>query len=241
MRGRCNPSPGIEGSRLRGVLIIVEIRFYREGLAAGLSRWKELGEIRTVSACDTAVGEMRRSLPGVVLLDAAVRGRQDLMAYVSAAEPAPRVVILGLLGEPSEVIACAEGGATAYVTRDSSLAQVASVIGRAVRGDLLCTPDVSGALMRRVATLAGDAAGEHAIASLTSREAEVLALIRVGMSNKEIGRELYIELATVKNHVHNILEKLGVSRRQEAAALLTADFSAIDDAWPTTSRRLARK
>jgi DNA-binding NarL/FixJ family response regulator len=79
-------------------------------------------------------------------------------------------------------------------------------------------PHIGGALMKRVHVLASNRANEQARARLTRREREVIELIDAGLSNKQIAQRLSIELATVKNHVHNILGKLDVGRRSEAAA-----------------------
>src|SRR5256886_10308318 len=76
----------------------------------------------------------------------------------------------------------------------------------------------AGALLRRIAALATDGRSDRVQAHLTSREREIMGLIDEGLSNKEIAKRLRIEVATVKNHVHNILEKLQVHRRGEAAA-----------------------
>jgi DNA-binding NarL/FixJ family response regulator len=78
---------------------------------------------------------------------------------------------------------------------------------------------VAAVLLRRVATLAAEREGDPA-ASLTIREREILDLIDEGLSNKQIAQRLCIEVPTVKNHVHNLLEKLGVQSRHEAAALV---------------------
>jgi DNA-binding NarL/FixJ family response regulator len=76
--------------------------------------------------------------------------------------------------------------------------------------------------MRRVATLTAERPGLPRSSPLTAREEEIVMLIDEGLSNKEIGQRLYIEVATVKNHVHSILEKLKVSRRTQAAARMRA-------------------
>ena len=84
------------------------------------------------------------------------------------------------------------------------------------RGETLCSPEVAAALMDRVATLAlGAPSGSDA--RLTKREAQIVALLEEGLSNKEIAQRLVIEVATVKSHVHNILEKLKLSGRSDAA------------------------
>src|SRR5881296_1366294 len=86
------------------------------------------------------------------------------------------------------------------------------------RGVAICSPRVAACLLRRVAALAAGHGGDLPRAQLTNREREIVRLIDNGLSNKEIARALGIEVATVKNHVHNILEKLQVHRRGEAAA-----------------------
>jgi DNA-binding NarL/FixJ family response regulator len=92
------------------------------------------------------------------------------------------------------------------------------VVRGVVRDELPCSPQIASTLLRRVGALASVAAPVEPRARLTSRELEIVHLIERGLSNKEIGRELCIEVATVKNHVHNVLEKLQVRRRTEAVA-----------------------
>ena len=121
-------------------------------------------------------------------------------------------------GDERSVLACVEAGAVAYVTCEASLRELIAAVTRLARGEALCSPRMAGILLRRLASLAAScepAAG----AALTRRELEVIELVGEGLSNKEIARRLSIELSTVKNHVHNILEKLGVNGRHEAAAV----------------------
>jgi DNA-binding NarL/FixJ family response regulator len=105
------------------------------------------------------------------------------------------------------------------VSREATLAELLDGVEAAARGEALVSEPVAAALIRRVASVAG----ERTVANgtlLTRREREIVRLIGDGLSNKEIATSLQIELATVKNHVHNILEKLHVARRGEAAARL---------------------
>jgi DNA-binding NarL/FixJ family response regulator len=105
------------------------------------------------------------------------------------------------------------------VAREGSVHDLVDAVERAARGELQCSPQVAGTLIRRLAWRA--AAGATLIPSpLTARESEIVRLIDEGLSNKEIAVRLGIEVATVKNHVHNLLEKLRVRRRSEAAARL---------------------
>jgi DNA-binding NarL/FixJ family response regulator len=142
---------------------------------------------------------------------------RDLVAAAGAAQ----VVVLAVSGGDSEILACAEAGVSGYLLRDQSHAELVAVIASAARGLTSCPPPVAAALVRRIGTMADERRvrpGEQG--RLTPREREVLDLIEQGKSNKEIARLLFIEVRTVKNHVHNLLEKLKVHRRGEAAAMV---------------------
>ena len=112
----------------------------------------------------------------------------------------------------------AEAGAAGYLLRSDPLVELVAVIGSVARGETRCSPRVAAALLRRVATLSHERRHQAEPTRLTAREREVLQLVDDGLSNKQIARRLSIELRTVKNHVHHILEKFQVHRRAEAAA-----------------------
>ena len=119
---------------------------------------------------------------------------------------------------PGQIIACAESGAAGYLPRDASLDDLTKAIQSAAEGKLCCAPEIAQMLFCHVGRLASNGtAGQHGV--LTAREVQILDLIERGQSNKVIAQKLGIELSTVKNHVHNLLAKLGVRRRGEAAAL----------------------
>jgi DNA-binding NarL/FixJ family response regulator len=119
-----------------------------------------------------------------------------------------------------EIVACAEAGAAGFLPRDGGLEELEATVAGAIRGETVCSPQVSAVLLRRLTTLASGRAPTEDTAHLTPREREVLMLIERGMTNKQIATNLGIEVRTVKNHVHNLLEKLRVRRRGEAAARL---------------------
>jgi DNA-binding NarL/FixJ family response regulator len=123
-----------------------------------------------------------------------------------------------------DVIPCAEAGVAACLPRETTLADLSATIERVAAGESNASPRVAAMLLRRIATLAERNSPE---ANLTAREEEILVLIDDGLSNKQIARRLSIELPTVKNHVHNILEKLHVHRRYEAAARMRARTAAL--------------
>lgn len=109
-------------------------------------------------------------------------------------------------------------GVAGFLPRDATLDDLAHTLTKVARGEAVCSSSVAGALLRRISTEAHQrtVTADH----LTPREREVLVLIEQGLSNKQIAQRLGIEVRTVKNHVHNLLEKLRVQRRGEAAARL---------------------
>jgi DNA-binding NarL/FixJ family response regulator len=143
---------------------------------------------------------------------------------IQAAYPDARVIALNVPDDEAIVIACAEAGISGYVTEDSTLSDLVSAIECASRGELHCSPRVAATLVRRLASVSRGSLRVH-VADLTAREREILELVAEGLSNKQIAARLHIGLATVKNHVHHILEKLQVQSRSAAAALLRGDAS----------------
>ena len=205
------------------VVIVAEIRLYREGLADMLRGEPEIEVVAIASGADEAVRALRDLAPDVVLIDMAIPDNVWLVRALVAAVAGTRVVALAVPDVEREVLACAEAGVAGYVTRDGSVEDVVAAVESAARGELLCSPRMAATLFQRVATLALERSPASIESRLTNRELEILDLIDQGLSNKEIARRLTIELSTVKNHVHNILEKLNVSRRSEAAARARAE------------------
>jgi DNA-binding NarL/FixJ family response regulator len=202
------------------VLIVVGIRLYREGLAQLLATQDGFAVVGTASNGGSAAAQIEQLTPDVALVD---MGIPDLDSIVGAlAAPSSRIplVAIGIADSDKEVLACAERGAAGYVTRDASVEELAGTIERAARGELICSPQTAGTLMRRLGMLAAELKPSPPTARLTRREREIGALMGEDLSNKEIASRLSIEVATVKNHVHNVLDKLNVRRRAEVARLL---------------------
>jgi two-component system, NarL family, nitrate/nitrite response regulator NarL len=166
-------------------------------------------------------------------------GAVAVLSAIAGAAPHAQVIAVGVFETEQQVIACAEAGVAGYLLRHESLAQLGAVVQSVLRGETICSPQVAATLLRRVATLAAERRSADGTAQLTVREREVLQLVDLGMSNRDIAERLSIEVRTVKNHVHNILEKLQVHRRGEAAARLRAGRALVPlgvPAHPTGSR-----
>ena len=204
------------------VVVAAEVRIYREGLAEALARRDDFVVLGQAATAADAVAATRSLAPDVLLCDAGIDGALAAVRSV-AGDTATRVLALGVGDRVDDVLACAEAGAGGYVTRDASLDELVAAVHAVMRAELVIAPPMAAALLRWAGDLARSAAVERERAvPLTSRETEVVALIDAGLSNKQIAARLSIQLSTVKNHVHNILEKLDVPARDDAAAAVRA-------------------
>jgi two-component system, NarL family, nitrate/nitrite response regulator NarL len=200
------------------VLILAEVGVHREALARSLGRNRRCDVVAVAAGIEEAVAALEEAGPEVVLVDIPTPAGANAVRTLVAAAPEIKVVALGVPEDERNVIAFAEAGASGYVAREGSMDDLVAVVESAARGECLLPPDIAAKLFRRVATLAREPRLEPIQERLTARELDVLRLIEQGLSNKEIATALSIELATVKNHVHRILEKLNVRRRTAAAA-----------------------
>jgi len=213
------------------VLLVAEVRLFREGLARALVAQGEFQQIETAAA-NEALALLSMWLPNLVLADSATVRKTDLVPR-AAAVGTPVVVFAVAEEDEAEVLACAEAGVAGFVARDATLEELTATLQTALRGDVRCSPRVAALVIRRVAVLASSRAPEGL--PLTRREMEIADLLDLGLSNKEIGSRLGIETATVKNHVHNVLEKLRVHRRGEAAALVRTNRMTSRSLGPRTA------
>ncbi|MGZ5442175.1 MAG: LuxR C-terminal-related transcriptional regulator [Thermoanaerobaculia bacterium] len=130
--------------------------------------------------------------------------------------PDVSLVALGLNEQRQEVIRCGRAGFAGYVARDASIDALCKTISEIAAGRLACPPEISGGLLRALFRRDPRSEESEIDFALTRRESEVLQLLGRGLSNKEIGGELFLSVATVKHHVHHVLEKLKISRRAQA-------------------------
>src|SRR5213080_4755391 len=194
------------------ILIASGIRLYREGLAEIVLRDGNIRVVGTAGGYDEVLASLVTPTD-IVLLDMATPNSVAIAQAIRDEAPGIRVLAV----TDYELVACAEAGVAGYVTRNDSSAELLAVLASVARGEVACPPRIAAMLLRRVAGLAGGSGFRQT--HLSHREREIVRLIDRGLRNKEIARELGVEVATVKNHVHNILNKLRVHRRSDAAAL----------------------
>ncbi len=200
------------------VLVVCDVRIYREGLADALAASDHIEVVGASRDIGEATRWIDRAAPEVILLDMAMTGSLDAVGALAEAAPGSRVVALSVPETARAVIACAEAGVAGYVSRDASLQDLCTAVEGAVRGEVMCSPRVAASLVREFARRAAGRPSLGTGPRLTPRERQVIDLIDRGLTNKEIARTLHIALSTVKNHVHNILEKCQVHRRLDAVS-----------------------
>jgi two-component system, NarL family, nitrate/nitrite response regulator NarL len=206
------------------LLLVADVRLYREGMGATLSARPQFSVVTTASNVEQALDLIADDRPDVVIMDMAMNDSLANIVRLREQTPDINVIGFGVQEVEGEILACAEAGLAGYVPNDASLEELVVRVQSVIRGELLCPPRVAAALFRHLERQAR-AAPEGSAADLTAREREVLSLIDDGLSNKEIAVQLHIQVSTVKNHVHNLLDKLHVATRMQAAALLGTHLS----------------
>jgi DNA-binding NarL/FixJ family response regulator len=158
-----------------------------------------------------------------MLLNMATRDSHLLIRAAKDICPGVRIIVVGIPEEDEQkIIACAEAGVAGYHMRSDSLDDLITLIGDVAGGQSSCPPWVSAILLRRLSNLASAPRPSGRDLVLTTRETQILKMLELGRSNRDIAKRLNIAVHTVKNHVHNLFTKLGVSTRADAAALSRA-------------------
>lgn len=191
----------------------------RESVVLALSQQKT---VRVVGSSDLSVHPrtINASQPDALLLDISRPEALGAAKVFRSAMPEVKIVALGVAEVEAAVVACAEAGVSGFITPDGSVQDIVTAIHSTVRDELVCSPKAAAMLFRLVSAQSVRSVTSDADAQLTPREREIFVLLGAGLANKHIAQRLRIQNATVKNHVHSILGKLGVSRRGEAAAHL---------------------
>jgi DNA-binding NarL/FixJ family response regulator len=209
------------------VLLVNEIRLMSNVIASALEDEADIDIIGCATTVEEALQIIQKNEVDVALVSTQLpnQGAIKLTQSIIEIKPTTKVLALGLTENRERVLRYVEAGAIGYILKDDSLDDLIDTIRAAESGEAYVSPEIAAALMERLTEFAHLFADvEHSVANssgLTPRETEVLDLIGQGLTNQEIAEQLFIEVGTVKNHVHSILDKLNVNTRGEAAAFLT--------------------
>jgi len=181
------------------------------------------GLIEVVGVIDSDSGVVDKVLSwslDLVLVDSQNPQTLEIAKKLHTYAPHMHLVGIGVPRSVSGLSDCLRAGVTAYVEQDASLAELVAVIPRIARGDFVCSPSVNRLLLGVLSTQLPKHEALGNVAALTHRERHIAELLTEGLTNKEIASTLSIELGTVKTHVHNVLRKLHIHNRREAASLI---------------------
>lgn len=194
------------------ILIVDDHAVVRQGLRMFLDLDSELEIIGEAENGQQAVKLAHELQPDVILMDLLmpVMNGIDAITTIKSALPQIEIIALTSVLEDSSVVGAVRAGATGYLLKDTQADELIRAIKAAAEGQVQLSPQAAARLMREVRA-------PESPEALTERETEVLRLIALGKSNKEIALALTIGEKTVKTHVSNVLSKLGVASRTQAA------------------------
>jgi DNA-binding NarL/FixJ family response regulator len=185
----------------------------RDGLRAMLATQPDMELIGEAATGTEAVAQAQALLPDVVLMDLQMPELDGPAAIATLREQAPevRVLVLTTFGTDADITRAVEAGATGYLLKDAPREQLFGAIRAAARGESVLSPSVATRVLGRMRAPAEEA--------LSPRELEILGAVARGLSNKDIGRQLYVSEATVKTHLLRVFSKLGVDDRTAAVTV----------------------
>jgi len=203
------------------VLILNEVRLVSEMLAMVIKAESDMQVVGVASSLKEAYKYINDCDVALVNVTLHGNGALEFTQKVAQDHEAAKVLITGVAENEQTILPYIAAGAAGYICKNDSMSELLSNIRAANNDKALVSPQIAAALISQYARLS-QAMPEATVeidrnSELTSRERAVLKLIGKGLSNQDIADSLYIELGTVKNHVHNILKKLNVDNRKHAA------------------------
>ena len=203
---------------MASVLIVDDAELFREALKAAFSQ-EGFEVVGAAADAMSGIDMAREHEPDLVMLDLLMPGMSGLevVGAIQKASPKSRVVLLTTSESAEDLLAAVKAGASGYLTKDTPLPRLASAMQDVLEGGAAVSPAMGGKLFSALRDLLRHS-GTTAVRrpELTGREIEILGLVGDGKTSKEIAEDLFISENTVRNHVRNILDKLGMKSRFEA-------------------------
>jgi DNA-binding NarL/FixJ family response regulator len=209
------------------ILLVDDHAMVRRGMRDFLALHDDLEVVGEAADGAAAIEQAAALRPDVVVMDLLMPGVDgiDATARIKAADPDIEIVAITSFVEEARIVAALEAGASGFLLKDAEADELAAAIRAAASGEVHLDPAVAGIVARRMRSRAGGATGTglgsdgDALGALTARERDVLGAVARGLSNRAIADELGITERTARTHVSNILAKLGLASRTQAALL----------------------
>jgi two-component system, NarL family, nitrate/nitrite response regulator NarL len=218
-----SPAPDEDGAVTLRVFLVWGVRFTRESIAQLLESDPSVRVVGECSSLSEAVVLNPALEADVLLVDARLPDGPAGIRHALEIAPGMRIIVSAVRETEDDIIAWAEAGVIGYIPATTARADFIRVVREIHQGEQICSGRVVTGLLRRIALGARrrpDRGSDFVLPMLTRRERQAAELIRSGLSDKEIARQLNISLATTKSHVHNLLGKLHVHRRSQVAEWL---------------------
>jgi len=206
--------------RTIGVFLLAENRLLRDALTKILNKKNDIRVLAASAFSPEALERIAELNPDVLLLDRASTAinQIELMSAARSTLPDLKVVMIGMESNQDEFLRFVRAGVAGYVLKDAPAAEVAAAVRSAANDEAVCPPQLCLALFHCIARQWAQIPrfNSNHTYGLTRREQQLVEMIGCGLTNKEIANELNLSDQTVKNHIHRILKKLGVSDRLSA-------------------------
>lgn len=205
------------------VLLVDDQALFREGLQTLLSVWPDIEVVGQAGNGQEAITQTAALQPDVILMDLRMPVLNGVAAtrHIQASQPSSRVIVLTTFDDDEHIFDGLRAGAVGYLLKDVSSEKLVEAIRATARGESFLQPSIAAKVLAEFARLNTTPTPapkiQPLVEPLSSRESEILQILATGASNKEIASKLYITAGTVKNHITNILGKLGVRDRTQAA------------------------
>lgn len=200
------------------ILVADDHPLFREGVVHSLAAEPDFDVVGQASSGEDALRMACDLVPDVVMLDITMPGWGGIVTAdkIRTACPAAKVLMLTVAEDEDKLLASFKAGARAYVLKGVSAHELARAVRSVAQGDVYVTPSLAAGIL---VTLTRSPAPQDPLGELTERESEILKLVVQGLTNREIGERLHLSEKTIKHYITNILEKLHVRSRMEAAML----------------------
>jgi NarL family two-component system response regulator LiaR len=202
------------------ILIADDHPLMREALRAAVEDEPDLEVVGEAADGKEVVALARELDPDVILMDLLMPGMDGLEATVAilARQPEIKILTLTSLSTEDKVVAAVQAGALGYITKEAPRVELLQAIRRLAAGDPVLPPEIALKLFSGIRRTKTVPAEDELAGLLTPRQEEVLALLGEGRSDEEIAETLHISQATVRTHIHHILDRLGLENRTQAVA-----------------------
>ena len=200
------------------VVVTIETRIYRDGIAQLLENYSDIEIVAATSNLQETLDICLATSPNILLVDATFPETRQTIRKLKQEIRNLKIILLSMKACRHQMSRFAGEGVLEFVTRDDSIDDLRQAIMAAMKDGFWCSSQVAKLLLEQTPPTY-EVQDRFSDLPLTRQQANVLLLLESGISNKEIARKLHIETATVKNHVHHVLQKLKVNSRGEAAAV----------------------